>query len=53
MKKQIGKSVIYLNRPNAFVPPSWHAILSDCYMTKRKRKHLNLHVVYEHDMIHN
>ena len=46
MKKQTVKSVIYLNGPNAFVPPSWHAILPDCYMTKRKKKHLNLHVVH-------
>lgn len=46
MKQQIEKSVIYLNRPDAFVPPSWHAILPDCYTTKRKKQHLNLHVVY-------
>lgn len=33
-----NQQLIYLHRPNAFVPPSWHAILPDCYKIKKKKK---------------
>lgn len=31
-------NMMYLNRPDAFVPPSWHAVLPDCCMTNRQNR---------------
>lgn len=44
-------NMIYLHRSNALVPPTWHAVLPDCYTTKTQNKgNVSPHMIYSNNI---